>query len=407
MCVSNSDRHILRDLAKKQFALSQQPCMQPLIAEWTRHNRGQPGRPIITVELATFRQDIVPPLLRCEGEQARGIEHALYSNFVNHELFCDDTVVRDYFPVHYRHWFRAFNIQAEVERAGGGLGQHIVEKITDFETERHLLQKSAFGVDKTAHLERMELLNDIFGDILPVRLEGQGLYAALMNAVVHLMGMETMYIAMLECPEEFRRMMDALTGDYIEYLRLLEREGVLLPTAGMEGVAMGTYCFSDELPASGPVKTTDLWGHINSQETVSVSPAMFEELVFPCYQKIAEQFGLLTYGCCEAVDPFWEKYIKKLHGLRKVSIAPWCNEAYMGEQLRGTNMIYHRKPSPNFLGVGREMDEDGLRAHIRQTAIAAKGCCLELTQRDVYRINGTHHKVRRFVEILRQETEGF
>ena len=36
------------------------------------------------------------------------------------------------------------------------------------------------------------------------------------------------------------------------------------------------------------------------------------------------------------------------------------------------------------------------------TGTAARGCKLEVSQRDVYRINGPADKVRRYVEIIRQ-----
>ena len=125
---------------------------------------------------------------------------------------------------------------------------------------------------------------------------------------------------------------------------------------------------------------------MDSQETVGISPDMFEEFIFPCYQKIASQFGLLSYGCCEPVHPIWERCLSKLPNLRKISISPWCDEEYMGEQLRGSHVIYHRKPSPNFLGVDEILDEDAFRAHIRRSLTAAAGCEMEITQRDVYTI---------------------
>lgn len=42
------------------------------------------------------------------------------------------------------------------------------------------------------------------------------------------------------------------------------------------------------------------------------------------------------------------------------------------------------------------------RAHLMATGTAARGCKLEVSQRDVYRINGPADKVRRYVEIIRQ-----
>lgn len=77
----------------------------------------------------------------------------------------------------------------------------------------------------------------------------------------------------------------------------------------------------------------------------------------------------------------------------------------MGEKLQGTKVIYHRKPSANFLGVGKELDEDAFRAHIRKSLLAARGCKMEITQRDVYTIDHNVQKARRYVEIIREKIE--
>lgn len=55
--------------------------------------------------------------------------------------------------------------------------------------------------------------------------------------------------------------------------------------------------------------------------------------------------------------------------------------------------------------MGTGLDEDGLREHIRKTLRAAKGCSLEITQRDVYSVNHSIDKVKRFVEIIREECQ--
>ncbi len=70
---------------------------------------------------------------------------------------------------------------------------------------------------------------------------------------------------------------------------------------------------------------------------------------FPYYLEVSKLFVLLNYCCCEHINPIWEKYISKLLNLRKVSISPWCNEELMSEVLKGTKVIFHRKPSPNFI----------------------------------------------------------
>ena len=85
---------------------------------------------------------------------------------------------------------------------------------------------------------------------------------------------------------------------------------------------------------------------------------MYEEFIFPYYKRISDLYGIFSYGCCEPVDPIWDNCLSKCENLRKISISPWCKEELMGEKLRGTKVIYHRKPSPNFIGVGKELDEE-------------------------------------------------
>jgi hypothetical protein len=141
---------------------------------------------------------------------------------------------------------------------------------------------------------------------------------------------------------------------------------------------------------------------MDSQETVGISPDMYNEFIFPYYKKISDLFGLFSYGCCEPVDPIWDRSLSKCDNLRKVSISPWCNEEFMGEKLKGSKVIYHRKPSPNFIGVGQELNEEAWRQHIIKTLKAAQGCHLEITQRDIYSLGGDINKPRRAVRIIRE-----
>ena len=61
------------------------------------------------------------------------------------------------------------------------------------------------------------------------------------------------------------------------------------------------------------------------------------------------------------------------------------------------------RSAPNFLGVGTTLDEDAFRQHIRKSLTLARGCKMEITQRDVYTINNDIAKARRYVQIIKQE----
>lgn len=404
--ISAKDREIIRALAKKQYEYSQLPSMKATEKEWYRHNQLQGSRPMIHIEMGTFDHEIIPGLLKCEGEQARQIEASLYRNILNHEVCGDDRVVADFYGVSWRTYFRLFDRQITVTHAKDSVGHQFNYIIKDLQEDLPNLGQTKFGVDKEGTLANKAFLEDLFGDILPVRMTSSSLYAVPTQDVVHMMGMEQMFFAMYDYPDEFHAFMNRIAEDYITYFKWLEAEGLLMPTTGNQWLGQGSFCYTNELPNQEQLKgrlvtTQDIWGFMDSQETVSLSPDMYEEFIFPYYKKVSELFGLFSYGCCEPVDPFWENCISKIENLRKVSISPWCNEEKMGNELRGSKVIYHRKPSPNYLGVGKELDEEAFSKHIIDTLKAAKGCKLEIAQRDVYTLGGNIPKARRYVEIIR------
>jgi len=217
------------------------------------------------------------------------------------------------------------------------------------------------------------------------------------------MDMEDMYISMYEEPELFHKMCSMLADDYIELIEQSEADGVFMATNGDTILYQGSMCFTNELPQEGTgLRLSQIWGYMDAQEAQGISPAMFHEFVYPYYKRISERFGLLSYGCCEGVDRFWND-ISTFKNLRKLSISPWCDEVFIGEVLQGQSIVYHRKPSPNFLGINHNLDEDAIRKSISKTIECATGLKLEFSQRDVYTVHKDIRKVARYVEIVRDE----
>lgn len=403
------DRNRLRTLAAHQMELAGSEKNLQRIELWKRHNSCRGERPVIHIEVGTFANETIIPQLECEDEFARSLEYSLIHNCINLEVFDDDRVVAPYFQTSCDSWFKLFGhtIKESVltKEDGTEMGHTFEHIIDDLEDDfDKVTSPSEFGVDKSSTEKRIERIADVFGDILPVKRVCGCLYAVPTQQVVHMMGMENMFYSMYDYPDEFKEMISRIADDYIAYFKYLESENVLLQNHSFENLAQGSMCFWEESTKPGQIKTTDIWGFMDSQETVGVSPEMFHEFIFPYYKRIAENFGRLSYGCCEPVSAFWED-IKTLPNLKKVSISPWCDEEFMAEQLRGSGIIYHRKPSPNFLGVGDTLDEEAFRQHIEKTLVTARGCELEITQRDVYTINHDINKVKRYVEIIRESIE--
>jgi len=406
--INLKDREILRELAKHKLELFNEERNQLNLTDWLLHNTFRGKRPMIHLEIGCFWLEVFPQRLKCEGKLARNFEERLWESFINYEVFRDDYPVTDYFHVERRVEHIPFGVKTKVTHAvnedgENTLGFRIDNIINDLEQDYHILGSSIDTYDKKATTEYADAASDIFGDILPVRIKSNALYSVPTRYVVNLMGMENMFIAMCDYPELFHKMMKQFADDTIAYFRFLENNDALNPTTGAEYVGQGSWCFTDELPSSGTVTSKDVWGFLDSQETVGVSPSMYAEMVFPYYEMIAEQYGLLSYGCCEPVHPFWENCLSKLKNLRKVSISPWCDEEYMGAMLKGRKTIYHRKPRTDYLGIDVVLDEDALRADIRKTLKAAQGCTLEITQRDIYTIHNNESKAIRYVEIIKEE----
>jgi hypothetical protein len=81
-------------------------------------------------------------------------------------------------------------------------------------------------------------------------------------------------------------------------------------------------------------------------------------------------------------------------------VSPWCDEEFIGDRLRGTRTIYHRKPYPGYMGVDELFDEAAFEAHLEKTMKSAKGCKLEFSCRDVYSLKGEKERPRRAYNIF-------
>lgn len=402
--ISRHDREILRSLAQKQLEYANSPKNTEILKKWDALAHGRRETPTVRLLFSNFPHEVITPRLQCEGETARGVEYSLLNTLVGRELFDDDTPISPTFEVHWNTWVSPFGIQPHFTRASGkhAMGFHIDPVIEDLGEEYHKLEGGGFGVDREATKERIALVEDLFGDILPVRMAMGSLPGGITNPLVSLMGMENYYCSMYDYPDILHKVMDMATRVYEDYYDFLEKEDLLLPTCGISPVAQESFAFNSELPEDHVTKTTQCWGFLESQETTAVSAETFGEFVFPYQDRMVKRFGLLSYGCCERVDAIWPDYLSKWKNLRKLSVSPFNNEAQVGEYLRGSNVVYYSKPRAEFVTNPGPMDEDALREYFKGVCEAASGCLFEMAQREVGTIFGDYERGRRYVEIAKE-----
>lgn len=399
MTITARDKHILRETAVYQTDLAFALNNQALERLWIKHNACRGDRPIIHVDWRASAQTIINPLLRCENPDARKIEYALYYNLIGHELFKDDSVVPPYMPVKVNTWFAPFGRDVQPAASLDDAIPCLNEVLTR-------PGKSKYGADMQKTQGWLEMYTSLLGDILPARLTGESLCASPIRCIADVAGAQNIPALMKSHAQLFHEVMDRLTSDYLEYFRFCETRGLILPTTRNESVCDGTFAFTSELPgpeaaARGPLTTRDVWGFLSAAEASGISPGMYREFIFPYYRRIAEVFGMLSYGGDEPVDTIWDEGLSDMPRLRKAAISPQCNESEMADRLRGTRIVYYRKLPAEAL-----YNEYALHISIRRTMIAARGCEIEFTWRCALDAPGDLNRAQRYVDIVRACCEG-
>jgi hypothetical protein len=225
--------------------------------------------------------------------------------------------------------------------------------------------------------------------------------------LVNLRGLSQMMYDMLDEPDNLHRMMAFLRDGHMAKLDFLEKNNLLSLNNDGTYVGSGGFGWTHELPEkdfTGQVRTQDMWGFAESQETVGVSPSMFAEFIFPYQLDILSRFGLNCYGCCEPVDSRW-KIIENIPHLRRVSVSPWAKIPRMAEYL-GSHFIFSMKPNPADLAMPT-FDENRIRSGLHDAMRIARknNCRMEIIMKDNNTINKDPQRVIRWVKIAREEAE--
>ena len=171
---------------------------------------------------------------------------------------------------------------------------------------------------------------------------------------------------------------------------LMKKENLIMPNHQDFCCGSGSMAYTDELPRreipeNGQWLPEDCWVASEAQEAAGISNEMYAEFIFPYQNRAAKHFGLLYYGCCEAVHTLWPT-VKQFKNLRKMTISPWCNQKIMAEAV-GKNYVLSRKPHPMQL-CSETFNPESFTQHIQETLDIAKDNFVELVFRDTNPLNG-------------------
>lgn len=402
--ISRADRAILRELATDVAELAVRPIEQEKQDLWRRHNALQPTRPLVFCDPENGWHEIFPATTyRCHGELARQWEFRLRKEIFWARRLQDDRVIEPFFDI--AHVFTTTGWGLPIATVGGGHGgAYAWAAPLREQADVAKLHTPRIDVDDAATTRLHSLSEETFDGLLTVRLRTAWWWTLGMTwTLVGLRGLTPLMYDLADAPDLVHTLMGILRDGTLAVLDSLEARGLLARNSGGAYVGSGGFGWTDELPGPdvpGPVRTAEMWGFAESQETVGISPAMFEEFVFAYQAPILARFGLNCYGCCEPLDHRWS-VVQRFPRLRRVSVSPWADRAFMAEML-GDRYIFSMKPHPTDLAMAT-FDEERVRAVLRRDLRAARDCRVEVIMKDNHTIGNDPRRVERWVQIAREE----
>ena len=416
------ERAYLRGLAKRQAEIAALPVMREREKLWSDTNDCVQGaRSPFVFESNTLDREFLPEsLLRCESGTGRWLEKMFLRNIRHHEIFGDDHVCQNTIDIGWHVRYDEYGIEIKTEYTkdseGYTLGYHFDCPIKDLNDGIGDVKPAEFSLNRESTSEQKAFLEDMFGDIMPVRVRYDWVGGSVTQRLMRLMSMETFYLAMYECPDKLHAILSMMRDNAKRLAKWAEAEGLLTVNNANQCTCGTCFNFTTKLPRRGAaeiaatgVRLSDMWGVMDSQETVGVSPELFHEFCFPYYADLASLFGFVYWGCCEPADPIWEKSLSKLPNLRAVSVSRWADQAFLAEAFAGRDIVYSRKPDPNLLAIHHDLDEDAWRKEIRTTLehTTRHNLPTEFVVRDLYTLKGNLPKARRAVELAKEEIDRF
>lgn len=406
--IGENDKLIIRELAKKVRDIAELPEMEERKNRWYNHNALKPDRPmVLCFPEGAWSEIISAKQLECENDILRDWEMKLKQQIYWWEYIRDDNVLEPWFNINWSVHSGDYGVEIPITQ-GNNRGSYVWEPpIKDIKKDMNKLKFRQPFVNREKTMTKIQMAQEIFGDVLPVRLRGNFWWTmGLTGEVIRLIGLENLMIYMYDEPENLHSLMAWLRDEHLHFIKWFQDEGLLSLDNENDYTGSGGVAYTKELPQddwdkSQPARLQDLWGFAESQETVGISPAMFAEFVLPYQMPIPQKFGLNCYGCCEPIHERWE-YLKDIPNLRRLSVSPWCNQEVMADVL-GKQYIFSRKPNPSL--VCTMFHEDEIRKDLRQTISVARKGVLEIILKDTHTVQNDPSRLSRWVEIALEEVQ--
>jgi hypothetical protein len=386
-----TDREILRDLAKEYLEFALDPVQQERRKLHTAVNDLKMIRPVVMLDEIPWNEmnfnGELTLKIKSEDAYLRDVETRLRRSIFQQKYFPGDTIIRPYFGVDkiIDETFNGLSVEENiiVHEKGNYIVSH--EFIDQFSKDEDLnkIVPQTFTYNETETKNREKLLNDIFGDILPVRIIGQDYFSVnTWDDITRYRGVTPLLMDLVMRPEFSHALVRKITDLYLSKLEQYEKIGAF------NDDPISLHCtpiLTSDLPkpAEGePITRKNIWGRGEAQIFASVSKEMRNEFDIDYMIESIGTCGLSYYGCCEPLDDMID-IVSRIPNLRKVSITPWADVENAANNI-GKKYVLSSKPTPASVAVA-ELDVKNLEKEISKIlgAVSKHGCSCDMVLKDI------------------------
>ncbi|MBN1673734.1 MAG: hypothetical protein JXR37_21990 [Kiritimatiellae bacterium] len=405
--IGQHDREVLRGLATQIAEIAAQPVQRETAAQWRALNDLRPVRPMVYVyQIPWHEMDVDGELaLQATDEFCRGIEWGMRRALYQWNHMRVDQVVDPVFACSPVVRSTGYGLRIEentiAQDTSGGIRAHHYHNQIQSESDVDKIKTPVVTLDTQATEARRETLANLFGDILPVRVQGRtNIRFSPWDRLTTWWNPQQVLMDLILNPALVHKAMDRLTTAMMSELDQIEQLGLLSIGNGNLITGEGGLGFTADLPRADPpingARAIDLWGSTMAQIFSEVSPQMHEEFALQYEKRLMARCGLCYYGCCEPLHRKIEISAKHLPRMRKISMSPWV-DPHVGAETIGNRFVFSFKPNPAFLATDGRWDRASARREIEAViAITQRhNCPLEIILKD---ISTVRHEPRRLWE---------
>jgi len=409
MPIGQKDRNLLRNLANQVAETASLPIMAERKEMWKRHNRLERVRPMILVFPEGSWRELFPNSeLKCEDGRVRGIEWNLRSRLYYHEHLHDDTVIEKEWVVGKAVSNTGWGLQTRHIPSTAATGAWGFDPVINEPEDLKKLKFPEITYDEVATQQNLEEAQELFGDILDVRLKGVShISFHLMGLYCQLRGLNQVMLDMYEDPNMLHDAMAFLEEGNRRMVKQYEALNLLDLNNDGTYHSSGGVGYTDELPKPDynpdRIRPCDMWSSAEAQEMAQVSPEMHNEFILQYEKRLLEPFGLNGYGCCEDLTRKLD-YVFTIPNIRRISISPFADVDKCAEKLQG-NYIFSWKPHPSHL-VGN-FDSQKVREYIKHTLDVTKDCVIEMILKDTHTCENHPERFTMWTDIARELVENY